>query len=222
MVNLYRAERHRFSGMSKPQRRHFSMIREFHLADAFTLANACLGTGAVLCFMRACVDDSRLFFWLGTAFLPIALVMDVLDGRVARRRGVPSPLGQELDSLADIVSFGVAPVAMAFAVGMRGALDAVFLVYFVACGISRLARYNVTAASLSTPSGKVSHFEGLPIPTSLLLVTLLAVLAAVGRWHGALPFGVVSIAGIDLHPLSAVFFVHGSAMISKTLRIPKP
>jgi CDP-diacylglycerol--serine O-phosphatidyltransferase len=208
--------------MSKPQPRHFSMIREFHLADLFTLANACLGTGAVLCFMRACVDGARSFFWLGTALLPIALVMDVLDGRVARRRGVPSPLGQELDSLADIVSFGVAPVAMAFAVGMRGALDALFLVYFVACGISRLARYNVTAASLSTPGGKVSHFEGLPIPTSLLLVTLLAVLAAMGHWHAELPFGVVSIGGVDLHPLSAVFFVHGSAMISKTLRIPKP
>jgi CDP-diacylglycerol---serine O-phosphatidyltransferase len=208
--------------MGKPQPRHFSMIREFHLADLLTLANACLGTGAVLCFMRACVDGSRSFFWLGTALLPVALVMDVLDGRVARHRGSQSPLGQELDSLADIVSFGVAPVAMAFTVGMRGAWDALFLVYFVACGISRLARYNVTASSLSTPSGKVSHFEGMPIPTSLLLVTLLAILAGLGRWHAQLPFGVVSIAGCDLHPLSVVFFIHGSAMISKTLRIPKP
>ena len=106
--------------------------------------------------------------------------------------------------------------------GCGGRWDALFLVYFVACGISRLARYNVTAASLSTPSGKVSHFEGLPIPTSLLLVALLAVLAAMGHWHAALPFGVVSIAGLDLHPMSGVFFVHGSAMVSKTLRIPKP
>jgi CDP-diacylglycerol--serine O-phosphatidyltransferase len=203
-------------------RRHFSMIRGFHLADLFTLANACLGMGAVLCFMRACVDGSRAFFWAGTALIPIALVMDVLDGSVARRRGAASPLGQELDSLADIVSFGVAPAAMAFAVGMRGAWDAVFLVYFVACGISRLARYNVTASSLAGPTGKVTHFEGMPIPTSLLLVTLLAVVAALGRWHAQLPLGVLTIAGCDLHPLSLVFFIHGSAMISKTLRIPKP
>jgi CDP-diacylglycerol--serine O-phosphatidyltransferase len=208
--------------MREPDRRHFSMVREFHLADLFTLANAFFGTGAVLCFMRFCVDAAPRFFWLGTALIPVALVMDVLDGRIARRRGAASPLGQELDSLADIVSFGVAPAAMAFAAGMRGAWDAVFLVYFVACGISRLARYNVTASALSAPTGKVTHFEGLPIPSSLLLVTVLAVAAALGRWQASLPLGVVSVAGFELHPLSVLFFLHGSAMISKTLRVPKP
>jgi CDP-diacylglycerol--serine O-phosphatidyltransferase len=202
--------------------RHFSMIRSFHAADVVTLLNGFLGAGAVLAFMRFCVDRATTFFWLGTALLPVALVMDALDGRIARRRGMASPLGQELDSLADVVSFGVAPAAMAFAAGLRGGWDALFLVAFVGCGISRLARYNVTASALAGPTGKVTHFEGLPIPTSLLLVALIAALAALGRWQDRLPFGAVSLAGLTLHPLSVVFGLHGSAMISKTLRIPKP
>ena len=202
--------------------RHFSMIRGFHLADAFTLVNGFLGAGAVLSFMRFCIDLRVCFFWLGAALLPLALMMDALDGRIARRRGVASPLGLELDSLADVVSFGVAPAAMAFAAGMRGGWDALFLIYFVGCGISRLARYNVTASTLSGPTGKVTHFEGFPIPTSLLLVALLSALARLDHWQDALPLGAISVAGMTWHPLSVVFGLHGSAMISKTLRIPKP
>jgi CDP-diacylglycerol--serine O-phosphatidyltransferase len=198
------------------------MIRGFHLADVITLFNGFLGAGAVLAFMRFALDEDKTFVWFGTALLPLAFVMDALDGRVARRSGKASPLGQELDSLADVVSFGVAPAAMAFAAGMRGGWDALFLVYFVGCGISRLARYNVTASQLSGPSGKVTHFEGFPIPTSLLLVALLAILAAVGAWQERLPFGVVSFAGMRFHPLSILYGLHGSAMVSKTLRIPKP
>ncbi|HTB56880.1 MAG TPA: CDP-diacylglycerol--serine O-phosphatidyltransferase [Polyangia bacterium] len=203
-------------------RRHFSMIRGFQLADLVTLMNGFLGAGALLAFMRFTVDRQDAFFWLGTALLPLALLMDTLDGRIARRRGMASPLGQELDSLADVVSFGVAPAAMAFAAGMRGGWDALCLVYFVGCGISRLARYNVTASELSDSTGKVTHFEGLPIPTSLLLVTALAILAGVGRWQDQLPFGVATLAGFRLHPWSVLYVLWGSGMISKTLRIPKP
>jgi len=202
--------------------RHFSMLREFHLADVFTLANGFLGAAAVLAFMRFTIDRRSTFFWLGTALLPVALVMDALDGRIARRRGMASPLGQELDSLADVVSFGVAPAAMAFAVGLRGGWDALLLIYFVGCGISRLARYNVSAYAAAASSAKVTAFEGFPIPSSLLLVALMAVLAATGRWQERLPFGAVSFAGLTLHPLALIFGLHGSAMISKTLRIPKP
>jgi CDP-diacylglycerol--serine O-phosphatidyltransferase len=199
------------------------MVREFHVADVFTLMNGALGAGALLAFMRFLLDGQMSYFWLGTALLPVALVMDVLDGRIARLRHMASPFGQELDSLADAVSFGVAPAAMAFAAGMRGGWDALLLIYFVGCGISRLARYNVTAESLADPeTAKVSHFEGFPIPSSLLLVVLLALLAAVGRWQQTLPFGAVAIGMFTLHPFALVYFLHGSAMISKTLHIPKP
>jgi CDP-diacylglycerol--serine O-phosphatidyltransferase len=148
--------------------------------------------------------------------------MDILDGGVARARGESSPLGQELDSLADIVSFGVAPAVMAFSAGLRGEWDCLCLMIFVACGISRLARYNVTAPALAAETGKVPYYEGLPIPTSLLLVTMVGILAATGNWQDELPLGVWSGALGSFHPLSLVYLVHGCGMISKTLRVPKP
>ena len=198
------------------------MIRDFQIADLVTLLNGFAGTGALLSFMSYLVTHDTRRFWLGAALLPVALAMDVLDGRIARLRHEVSPLGQELDSLADVVSFGVAPAAMGFAVGLRGGWDALCLVYFVACGISRLARYNATAAALSDQGGKVTHFEGLPIPSSLLIAAILAALAAAGRWNDALPFASWRIGPCDLHPLSLLYVAHGSAMISKRLRIPKP
>jgi CDP-diacylglycerol--serine O-phosphatidyltransferase len=202
--------------------RHFSMIRGFRLADLVTLLNGSAGAGAMLAFMQSLLDRRAAYFWVGTALLPVALVMDILDGRIARRAHQASPLGRELDSLADVVSFGVAPAAMAFAAGLRGGWDSAVLVYFVGCGISRLARYNVTADALSRETGKVTYFEGLPIPSSLVLVTLLAVLAATGHWQERLPFGSIRIGPFVLHPLVLIFFAHGSAMVSKTLHIPKP
>ncbi len=205
---------------AKDPRRHFSMLRDFSLADVVTLANGSTGTGSVLaCLAYLDSKDSRLL-WLAFALLPLSLVFDFLDGRIARWRRRMSPLGAQLDSLADLISFGMAPAAIGFAVGLRGGLDALALVYFVSAGISRLARYNVTATELSDDTGKVAYFEGTPIPTSLLLVAVLAVLLALGRTHARLPFGVVRL-GWDLHPLVLMYVVSGSAMISKTLHIPK-
>src|SRR6185503_2342181 len=106
------------------------------------------------------------------------LVFDVLDGRIARWRHKASPLGRELDSLADVISFGVAPAAIAFAAGLDTVLDQVILMYFVGCGVSRLARFNVTAETLSEGTGKVKYFEGTPIPTSIVLVGLLTLAAS--------------------------------------------
>src|SRR6478672_1723116 len=127
--------------------------------------------------------DSRavVHFFIAAALMPAAFVFDVLDGRIARWRHQHSALGRELDSLADIVSFGVAPAALGFAAGMRGGWDVAALVYFVCCGVSRLARFNVTAESLAGSAGKVDYFEGTPIPTSVLIVGLLAVAAHAGR-----------------------------------------
>lgn len=208
--------------MTPPPRRHFSMIRSFQLADVFTLANGFAGAGAVLAFMRSLLDGGDRFFWLGTALLPVAFIMDALDGRIARWRHKASVMGRELDSLADVVSFGMGPAAMAFAAGLRGGWDALALIVFVGCGISRLARYNVTAADLAGEDGKVTHFEGLPIPTSLALVALLAALAAAGRFREALPLGAFALGPFTAHPLSLLYLLHGAGMVSKTLRIPKP
>ena len=207
---------------TQPARRHFSMMRAFHLADAFTLANAACGVAAVGMAMRFGQTQRIADLLIAAAFAPAALVFDVLDGRVARWRRTSSPLGRELDSLADVISFGVAPAALAFACGMSGAWDALVLVYFVCCGVARLARYNVTAEAMARETGKVTFFEGTPIPTSVVLTAILAWLVWRGQTGGALPGGVWTVAGADLHPLALLFALSGTLMVSKTLRIPKP
>ncbi|VXB54518.1 CDP-diacylglycerol--serine O-phosphatidyltransferase [Luteimonas sp. 9C] len=205
--------------MSRP--RHFSMLRDFQLADWFTLGNAFCGTGAVFAAMRYLQDGSVRDLLLGMALIPLAFVFDALDGRVARWRKVASTLGRELDSLADVISFGVAPAALAYACGMQGGWDVLVLAGFVCCGVSRLARYNVTAETLSQGSDKVKFFEGTPIPSSLLLVVLLVVAAWQGSIGDALWLGELRLGPWLLHPLVLVFAVSGAMMVSKTLRIPK-
>ena len=203
-----------------PRRKRFSMIREFHFADWFTLANAVSGMAAVLASMTYLETGDVLHVYLASIAVFSALVFDVLDGRIARWRQTSSAMGRELDSLADVISFGVAPAALAYACGMQGLLDRVILAYFVACGVSRLARYNVTAEALSGGTGKVTHFEGTPIPTSIVLVAMLALAAYTGAIGEQLWLGAVEIAGFRLHLLALVFAVSGSLMISR-IRIPK-
>jgi CDP-diacylglycerol--serine O-phosphatidyltransferase len=196
------------------------MIREFQLADWFTLANAVCGTGALfsmLTYLQA-DDVTHVYFAGGLVFA--ALIFDILDGRIARWRQTTSGMGRELDSLADVISFGVAPAVIAYGCGMQGLYDRIVLTYFVACGVSRLARYNVTAAALSDAGGKVKYFEGTPIPTSLLLVIILCVAAAQGAVRDQLWFGKILFAGFTLHPLVLIFALSGSLMISR-IRIPK-
>ena len=206
----------------KPRPRHFTMLRELAFADLITLGNAASGTSAILLCLAYVEERHRPSMWTALALFPIALVCDVLDGFVARWRHKSSPYGADLDSLADIVSFGVAPAVLGFALGLRGGWDAVILTYFVACGIGRLARFNVTAPSLMTKKGKVSHFEGTPIPTSLLLVVLWAIAFGTGHVHESLWWGVVQLGPWQLHPFALVYALSGSAMVSATLKIPKP
>ena len=198
----------------------FAMIREFHLADWFTLGNAVCGTGALFSTMTYLQAKDVLHVYFACALVLAALVFDVLDGRIARWRQTSSSLGRELDSLADVISFGVAPAIIAYGIGMQGAWDRIILVYFVACGVSRLARYNVTAEELSEGTGKVKYFEGTPIPTSIFLVGLMALAAWLGAVGQNLWFGEVLVAGFRFHPLVLVFALSGSLMISR-IRIPK-
>ncbi len=203
------------------KRVHFSMLRSYRLPDLITLANGAAGTGAVFAAMSYLTAPDSWRIYLAMSLLPLALVLDITDGKVARYHQEQSPFGQELDSLADIVSFGVAPAALAYSLGLRGAFDVTTLIYFVACGISRLARYNITAAELAGPGGKVKYYEGTPIPSSLILIGVLALCFHFDLTGNNLPLGVLDIGGALWHPLSLLFFFSGSAMISKTLRIPK-
>jgi CDP-diacylglycerol--serine O-phosphatidyltransferase len=208
---------------AKPARKriHFSMLRDYRAADLITLANGGAGMGAVLGMMSYSNSPEAWRVYLSVALIAVALFFDFADGRVARRRGEHSPFGRELDSLADIVSFGVAPAALGYGLGLRGGLDIIVLIFFVACGISRLARYNVTAGQLSDDTGKVKYFEGTPIPSSLVLVALLALCFYFQRTGEHLPMGKFEIASIGFHPFAMLFFANGCTMISKTLKIPK-
>jgi len=202
--------------MSQPPQKHFSMIREFHLADFLTIANGCCGVGAVFHAMRFIGERDERQIYFAALLVPLAVVFDFLDGRIARWRHTHSPMGRELDSLADVISFGVAPASIAFATGLNTVVDQIVLMYFAVCGLSRLARYNVTADSLSTTSGAVRYFEGTPIPTSVLPLGLL-MLAFHNGWYFP-----VYLLGTRLHLVDGLFLLSGSLMISKTIRIPKP
>jgi CDP-diacylglycerol--serine O-phosphatidyltransferase len=206
--------------MATARPKHFSMIRGFHLADVLTLANAACGVAAVLFAMLYMGSHSLVHYFTAASLTPAALVFDWMDGRVARWRHTHSALGRELDSLADIISFGLAPATLAFAAGLQGAWDWLALIYFVCCGVSRLARYNVTAERLSEGSDKVAYFEGTPIPTSIVLVGMLAFAAYRGAIGDALWLGEIELAGFRLHWLVLVYAVSGSLMISR-IRIPK-
>ena len=205
---------------SPAPKKPFSMIREFHLADWFTLGNAVCGTGALFSIMTFLQAQDVRHILFACALVLAALVFDVLDGRIARWRQKSSILGRELDSLADVISFGVAPAVIAYGCGMQGLYDRVVLAYFVACGVSRLARFNVTAEAMSQGTGKVTHFEGTPIPSSIVLVAVLALAAWTGAIRDQLWFGEVVVAGFKLHPLVLLFALSGSLMISR-IRIPK-
>jgi CDP-diacylglycerol---serine O-phosphatidyltransferase len=200
----------------RQERRHFSMIRNFHLADFFTILNGFCGIAAVFEAMKFLATQNRVHLYVAALLVPLALVFDVLDGRIARWRHKASPMGRELDSLADVISFNVAPAGIAFAAGLDTVLDQVILMYFVGCGVSRLARYNITAEALAADTGKVRYFEGTPVPTSVVPLGLLMV-----AFHQGALFPVRWL-GVSFHLVALLFALSGSLMISKTLRIPKP
>jgi CDP-diacylglycerol--serine O-phosphatidyltransferase len=206
------------------ERRHMSMLRSYTPADVLTIGNAACGTIAIFLCLDYIAADNRRFLWAAFILLPLALVCDVLDGYVARaNKGHQSVLGADLDSLADIISFGVAPALVGFTLGLGGGWDMLVLTYFVICGVSRLARFNVTVLTLAdSETGKVKYFEGTPIPTSVVIVALLGVAVLLGRIDADLWFGVYKIGPALFHPLTLIYGLSGTAMVSATLRIRKP
>ncbi|HYK87855.1 MAG TPA: CDP-diacylglycerol--serine O-phosphatidyltransferase [Acidobacteriota bacterium] len=125
----------------------------FILPSMFTVGNIFCGYFAILSTMHGNYDQAA-------QAIGIAIVLDMLDGRIARLTNSATSFGLQLDSLADVVSFGIAPSVLALVWGL-GSLDsrlawtAAFT--FTICGAMRLARFNVQA-------GHFKHFVGLPIP----------------------------------------------------------
>jgi CDP-diacylglycerol--serine O-phosphatidyltransferase len=125
------------------------------LPSGFTLANLFFGVFSIVAASRGDLHQAVLYIVLGG-------VADALDGRVARATGSGTALGEELDSLVDVISFGLAPsMLMYFAVLNRNGWDWVFSFAFTACAAVRLARFNVTQAGTAK-----RYFHGLPSPAA--------------------------------------------------------
>ncbi|KAI9676917.1 MAG: CDP-diacylglycerol-serine O-phosphatidyltransferase [Caeruleum heppii] len=205
---------------------HFSMIKALHLADLITELNGFCGVMSVFSSMRYCLGEPTNHgnLWAALAFMPFGLFFDFMDGKVARWRKKSSLMGQELDSLADLISFGVAPAACAFAMGLRTPLDHLLLTFFILCGLTRLARFNVTVAALpKDKTGKSRYFEGTPIPTTLGIAAVMAWWVSRGWVLEDVPGGVLGQGQWwEVHPVVAVFVLSGCAMVSKSIHIPKP
>jgi CDP-diacylglycerol---serine O-phosphatidyltransferase len=198
------------------------MLRSYTSSDLLTLANASCGALSIFACLSY-IDDARSRQIWAAFVLPVAaLVLDFFDGYVARLNpNRQSPFGADLDSLADIVSFGVAPAVLGYTLGLRGFWDVLCLTFFVCCGISRLARFNVTSADLTNvETGKVRYFEGTPIPTSILLVMVMAALFSRSLVGDHFIGGHVELLFRGFHPFSVLFLISGSLMIS-TIRVPK-
>jgi CDP-diacylglycerol--serine O-phosphatidyltransferase len=125
------------------------------LPNGFTLSN-------LLCGVYALVLASRHDYRGACTFVVLGGIADALDGRVARATGTGSRFGEELDSLVDALSFGLAPaMIMYFAVLSQTNWQWLFVFFYVACAVMRLARFNVEQAGRSK-----THFHGLPSPAA--------------------------------------------------------
>jgi CDP-diacylglycerol--serine O-phosphatidyltransferase len=128
------------------------------LPNGFTLASLFFGIFAIITAARGTPDDHARAAW----YIVIAGVADALDGRIARATRSASRFGEELDSLVDAISFGLAPaLLMYFAVLRHEGWDWVLVFLFTSCAVLRLARFNVTQAGRPK-----RHFIGLPSPAA--------------------------------------------------------
>src|SRR3989449_504045 len=111
-------------------------------------------------------EEASIFFYQAIVLILVACVFDLLDGRLARLGGTDSPFGREFDSLADVVSFGVAPALMVYRIVLYEfpKLGWVIASFYLVCGALRLARFNCIAAANVKSASK--EFKGFPIPAA--------------------------------------------------------
>lgn len=204
--------------------RHLSFLRQLHMADCITMLNGFSGFYSIISCLRFAIKDDSNYVIRAAVFCFLGGFFDFFDGKVARMRNKSSLIGQELDSLADLISFGVAPACIAFSIGAQSTADVLNLAFFVLCGLGRLARFNVTVANLpKDDSGKSKYFEGFPMPTTLFPVMCMGILVSQGYYGDNIPGGLLWPGTIyELHPFSLIFFFWGSLLISKSLHVPKP
>jgi CDP-diacylglycerol---serine O-phosphatidyltransferase len=134
-------------------------------------------------------------------------------------------IGRRLIAKTLQVTFGVAPATVAFSLGFRTVVDQLLLTFYVLCGLTRLARFNVTVAMLpKDKTGKSKYFEGIPVPFACFTsCAVIATWSYMGLIHDSIPFGTYLTGSfLEYHPSVLMFVVLGSMMVSKTIQIPKP
>jgi len=175
----------------------------FVLPNLVTLGSVFCGVAAI--HLAICPDPTPAALVRAAQLVMVAMVFDLLDGRVARLTRTQSAFGLQLDSLADVISFGVAPAVLAYAWGLssspRLGLFATF--FYVAAGAVRLARFNVLASSpTGQPSRPSRYMVGLPIPAAAgVLVSLLMTHPSSAEFSqnggpAMLPFGILILLGL--------------------------
>jgi CDP-diacylglycerol--serine O-phosphatidyltransferase len=176
--------RHTGEAGRSPRRRKWQELRQQPRRGIFLLPSL-LTTGNLFCGFLAVVLASQSRFIEASISLFVAMVLDMLDGKVARLTKTTTQFGVEFDSLADVVSFGVAPAFMLYAFALaplgRAAWLGAFL--FAICGALRLARFNVYAGVTDR-----RYFVGLPIPAAAGIVASVVLLLGddeIPRWLGA-------------------------------------
>ncbi len=168
---------------------------KYILPNLFTLSSVFAGFYAMVITSRAVnAQELSMAVWM----LGLSMILDALDGRVARATNTQSEFGVQLDSLADAIAFGIAPAFLAYKWGLEslGGLGLFIAFSYAACGIIRLARFNVEAAE---SSGSGTHFTGLPIPLAAgaLLSVILAHLSMTGNMQTASTWSVaLTVAGL--------------------------
>jgi CDP-diacylglycerol--serine O-phosphatidyltransferase len=148
--------------MLTPLRRRTDGDRR-HLRRGVYLLPSMFTMGSMFCGYACIVHSMRGEFVTAAPFIGFAIIVDMLDGRIARMTGTTSAFGVEFDSLADIISFGVAPAIMVFAWGLQplGRLGWAAGFLFVAAAAVRLARFNIQSGSQDK-----RYFVGMPSPAA--------------------------------------------------------
>ncbi|MBI1422270.1 MAG: CDP-diacylglycerol--serine O-phosphatidyltransferase [Gammaproteobacteria bacterium] len=134
-----------------------NILRTVKLADVFTAGN-------LVCGVLAIFTASNAQFNLAALLIVLAVIMDTLDGKIAKLMHQTNSFGKQLDSLADLISFGVAPAFLYYALREPGIGIVLILILFSVCGMLRLARYNVSEGE---------GFEGVPITVNGFLFPIL-------------------------------------------------
>lgn len=174
--------------MNKGLRRRFDLKKSlFLLPNMITLTSIFCGFDSIRMSAKAQGEED---FYRAALLIVFAMFFDMLDGRVARATKTQSAFGLQIDSLADVVSFGVAPALLVYEWQLRhlGTLGLVVSFLFTAAGAVRLARFNVLSMGEGgTPTKPSKYIVGLPIPgaAGVLVAIVLANHSAAGLMGGA-------------------------------------